>query len=312
MNRAKQFAELGKFKSFLSDEKKKTLKWQTVCWSGTANNCSATISYYASTNPNACGDIVLFPGLATNTNIDPLMKNLMFWGLNHRRNVITIDTFLGEFKDTLSPQEAKQETDKNTYSEFVSLIEQSIKFIQPYTIPNKNILIGHSAGATGLTDALNNLTAKGTKTNAGSVILFAPCFGVQQIDTIDKAVKRRIESNRGKYPDDILVVPNAQDVWEVKRIRYVYISPKFITDMFSGTFRPDLMNKWGTYITIVAAQNDTKVSIKCLKQCFEEIKQKSNSDLFKMITLSDSQHSILAPNQNNRNVLNIIKNQKVK
>ena len=240
------------------------------------------------------------------------MKNLIFWGLNHRRNVITIDTFLGEFKDRLSAPEAKQYADKNTYSEFVSLVEQSIKFIQPYTIPNKNILIGHSAGATGLTDALNNLTIKDIKTNAGSVMLFAPCFGVQQIGTIDKAVKRRIESNRDKYPDDVLIMPNAQDVWETHRLRNVYVSPDFIVDMFKSDFRPDLMNKWGTYITIVAAQKDTKVSIKCLKQCFEKMENMSCADLFKMITISDSQHSILAPNQNNRKVLNIIKNQKTK
>lgn len=312
MNRAKQFAELGKFKDFLSYEKKKTLKWQNVCYSGTANNCGATISYYASTNPNAYGDIVLFPGLATNTNIDPFMKNLIFWGLNHRRNVITIDTFLGEFKDRLSATEAKQYADKNTYSEFVSLIEQSIKFIQPYTIPNKNILIGHSAGATGLTDALNKLTDKNIKTNAGSVMLFAPCFGVQQIGTIDKAVKRRIAANCNKYPDGVLVMPNAQDVWEIGRLRNVYISPNFIVDMFKSDFRPDLMNKWGTYITLVAAKNDPKVSIQCLRQCFEKMGNMSHADLFKMITLYDSQHNILAPNQNNRTVLNIIKNQKTK
>ena len=312
MNRAKQFADSGKFKDFLSYEKKKTLKWQNVCYSGTANNCGATISYYASTNPNTYGDIVLFPGLATNTNIDPFMKNLMFWGLNHRRNVITVDTFLGEFKDKLSAPEAKQHANKNTYSEFVSLLEQSIKFIQPYTIPNKNILIGHSAGATGLTDALNNLTTKNIKTNAGSVMLFAPCFGVQQIGTIDNAVKRRIDAKRDEYPDGILIMPNAQDVWETRKIRNVYVSPNFIGDMFASTFRPDLMNKWGTYITLVAAQKDTKVSITCLKQCFEEMKNMSCADLFKMIILSDSQHSILAPNQNNRNILNIIKNQRIK
>ena len=312
MNRTKQFAELGKFKDFLSYEKKKTLKWQNVCWSGTANNCSATISYYASTNPNTCGDIVLFPGLATNTNIDPLMKNLMFWGLNHRRNVITVDTFLGEFKDRLSAPEAKQNADKNTYPEFVSLLEQSLQFIQAYTIPNKNILIGHSAGATGLTDAMNNLTTKHIKTNAGSVILFAPCFGVQQVEFIDKAVKRRIEATRNEYPDGVLLMPNAQDVWETHRLRNIYIPKNFIVDMFKSAFRPDLMNKWRTYITIVASQNDTKVSIKCLKQYFEEMQKMSNADLFKMITLSDSHHSILAPNQNNRKVLNIIKNQKTK
>jgi len=312
MNRTKQFAVLSKFKDFLIEVKNKTLKWENVCFSGTKNNSHAIISYYASMNPNTYGDIVLVPGLATNTDIDPFMKNLMFWGLNHRRNVITVDTFIGDFKDTISTTEATQLATQNTYSEFVSLLEQSIKYIQPYVIPNKNILIGHSAGATGLTDALNNLVVQNTKTNIGAVMLFAPCFGTQQRGSIDNAVRRRIESNNGEYPSGVLIMPNAQDVWKMGRLRNVYISPNFIGDMFDSVFRPDLMNKWNTNITIVAAQNDTKVSVKCLEQCFKKMKNMSHADLFKMITLSDSQHSILAPNQNNKNVLNIVKNQRTK
>ncbi len=306
MNRTKQFAVLSEFKSFLDEIKAKTLKWQTVCYSGTHNNQTATISYYASLNPNSIGDIVLFPGLATNSNLDPLIKNIMFWGLNHRRNIITIDTFLGDFKEIPLAEYA----DKNTYPEFVSLIEQSIIFIQPYTIPKKNILIGHSAGATGLTDAINNLTTKNTKINAGSVMLFAPCFGTQRLDVINKQIERRLESNKKDMPQNLLSLINAFDVWTSGKIRHVYISSNFIQDLFTIDFRPDLMNKWNTNVTLVAAQQDEKVSFQFLQQCYKQLEQQSNSDLFRFVVLQNTPHSILKPKENNRDVIRIVKNQK--
>ena len=312
MNSKTQFAFLKNVEKHLVEAKSRTLKWRTVCYSQTNSNCTATISYYASMNPYACGDIVLFPGLATNTEIDPLMKSLLFWALTHRRNVFTVDTFVGDFKEQISFTEAREFATKNTYKEFVTLIEQSIKFIQHYTIPNKNILVGHSAGATGLTNAMNNLTEQNVKTNIGSVILFAPCFGNLQRGTIDNAVKRRMESNHSEYPEGVLVMPNAQDIWLTKKMRHIYIAPNFISDMFTSAFKPDLMNKWGTYITIVAAEKDTKVSFNYLKQYFDKMVQGNNSDLFRFIPLQNTQHCILLANQNNKQIVNVIKTQKTK
>ena len=308
MNRTKQFAALNNFEQELNAVKSKTLKWQTICYSGTHINQSATISAYTSLNPNSCGDIVLFPGLAANTNIDPLMKTLMFWGLTHRRNVFCIDTFLGDFKEKPSAEDAQ----KNTYPEFVSLIEQSIKFIQPFTIPNKNTLIGHSAGATGLTDALNNLTAHNINTNAGSVILFAPCFGTQQLGAINKTIKRRIISNQGEMPENMLPLASIFDVWQSKKMRHIYIPQNFVSDMFTSVFKADLIVQWNTHVTIVAAENDTKVSLNHLQQCYEQTILQSDSDVFKFVLLPKTPHSILLPNSNNYKIINVVKNQKTK
>lgn len=306
MNRAKQFAFLSGFEPFLNEIKAKALKWQTVHYSGTQNNQTATISYYTSLNPNVCGNIILIPGLATNTNLDPLMKTLMFWGLNHRRNIITINTFLGDFKD----KPAVDDDTKNTYPEFVSLIEQSIKFIQPYTISNKNMLIGHSAGASGLTDAMNNLTENNITTNIGSVILFAPCFGAHHLDSINKQIERRMESNKNEITKNLLPMINAFDVWATSKIRHVYVSSNFISDMFNSKFRPDLMNKWNTTVTLVAAKQDEKVSFKFLEQCYKQLQQQSRSDLFNFVALQNTPHCILKPKNNNQDVIHVIKNQK--
>ena len=269
-------------------------------------NIYRKISYYTSLNPNVCGNIILIPGLATNTNLDPLMKTLMFWGLNHRRNIITINTFLGDFKD----KPAVDDDTKNTYPEFVSLIEQSIKFIQPYTISNKNMLIGHSAGASGLTDAMNNLTENNITTNIGSVILFAPCFGAHHLDSINKQIERRMESNKNEITKNLLPMINAFDVWATSKIRHVYVSSNFISDMFNSNFRPDLMNKWNTTVTLVAAKQDEKVSFKFLEQCYKQLQQQSRSDLFNFVALQNTPHCILKPKDNNQDVIHIIKNQK--
>ena len=106
------------FNDLLPVLKAKTLKWETVCYSGTKINNNAKISYDASFFPDSYGNIILSPGLGTNTDIDPLMRTITFWSLTHKYNIITFDTFLGQFCDVPSFEIAQ----KNTYSEFVSLL----------------------------------------------------------------------------------------------------------------------------------------------------------------------------------------------
>ena len=308
MDKYKQFGIPDNFDELLPDLKAKTIKWETVCYSGTKINNSARITYYATFANNPYGDIILSPGLGTNTDIDPLMKMLTFWALTHRHNVITINTFLGDFIDQPSFEQAQI----NTYPEFVSLLESSIKFIEPYSIASKNILIGHSAGATGIIDALNNIAKKEEKININSVMLFAPWASEEWHETFKELVYTRCESNNFENPKKILPIMNIFDADLTKKARYMSIMPKFFNEMDNSPFRPDLMNKWNTYITIVAGEKDKKAPKEVLEQRFQELEKQSNRNLFKFIVLPNAKHSFLHIYENNQSIISLIKSQRKK
>ena len=308
MDRYKQFGIPNNFEEMLPDLKSKTLKWETVCYSGTKINQSAKIQYYAAVAQNPYGDIILSPGLGTNTSIDPLMKTLTFWALTHRHNVITFDTFLGDFSEDISFEIAQ----RNTYPEFVALLESCVKFIEPYSVASKNIIIGHSAGATGIVDALNNIVKKDEKLNVGSVMLFAPWVSTEWFDSFKDIIYKRCESNGFDNPRKIIPVMNIFDANQTKNARYMCIMPKFLTEMEESAFRPDLMNKWNTYITIVAGEKDRKVSTETLQERFEELTKQSNRNLFQFIVLPDAKHSFLKIYDNNQSVISLIKSQRIR
>jgi len=306
----KQFKQLGvpdNYSELLPGLKQKNLKWETVCYSGTKINSSATISYYATPSPNPFGNIILSPGMCTNTNIDPLMKTLTYWALSHRHNVITFNTFLGEFHETPTVENAR----KITYKEFVKVLESCVKFIEPYSINQQNILIGHSAGATGIIDALNSIVKKNQKVNLTSVMLFAPWPGSKWFNSLKQIVHARCESSNTKTPYGILPVTNIFDIHECGHTRYVTLMPKFLSDITSTPFRPDLMTKWGTYITIVAGEKDRKTSLELLQERFNELQNTTkNRNRFKFIVLPNAKHSFLDVYENNRSVISLIQSQR--
>lgn len=302
MDRFAQFGVPDNFNSLLPDLKAKSLKWETVCYSGTDINNSTKIHYYSTVDSCPFGDLILSPGLGTNTDIDPLMKMLTYWGLTHKYNVITINTFLGDFTSLPSLKIAE----RNTYHEFISSLESSIKFIEPYSLKNKNILIGHSIGATGVIDALNNMVTKGEKINLFSVMLFAPWASAQWGQTFKEIVYKRCESSNFDNPDKILPVTNIFN----NHSGYMNIMPQFITDRDNMPFRPDLMNKWGTYITLIAGENDKKARPEALKERFEELKKQSNHNLFRFIVLPNAKHSFLSIYKDNQCAISLIQSQK--
>ena len=295
------------FDELLPDLKAKTIKWETICYSGTEINNSARITYYATFANKAYGNIILSPGLAANTNIDPLMKMLIFWALTHQYNVITFNTFLGDFQECPSFESAK----RNTYSEFVSLIESCINFTMQHTMNQQNILVGHSAGATGVIDALNNITEQNKKTNIDSVMLFAP-WASAQWETFQSIIYKRCEATKFENPNKILPITNSFDLIENGRSRYVSILPKFYNELCEHTFRPDLMNRWNTHITIIAGERDRKSPPAEIRAKFEELEKQSNKNLFKFILLPNAKHGFVRIYKNNKSVIELIKSQRKK
>lgn len=296
------------FDKILPELKTKNLKWEAVCYSGTKINQSAKISYYASISPNSYGNIVLSPGLGTNTDIDPLMKALTFWALTHKYNIITFNTFLGNFYTFPSFEIAQ----KNTYHEFTASLESCVKFIEPYCIKSPSILIGHSAGATGIIDALNSIASKKDKINFQSVILFAPWASKEWHDYFKELVYHHCETSTFNNPHKILPIINMFDIEKYGSTRYVPILPDFLKDMENSVFKPDLMNNWNTYVTIVIGSKDRKVSKETLRQHYEELVKKSNDiNRFQFIVLTDEKHSFIKIHQNIKSIIDLIKSQRI-
>ena len=308
MDRYKQFGIPDNFEELLPELKTKTLKWETVCYSGTKINNSAKISYFATFANNPYGNIILSPGLGTNTDIDPLMKMLTFWALTHRHNVITFNTFLGDFNEMPSFEIAQ----RNTYPEFVSLLESCVKFIEPYSVKQNTILMGHSVGATGIIDAMNNIAKQDIKINVNSVMLFAPWVVPEWHDFFKDTIYKRCDSSHFENPHKILPLTNIFDAYECGKTRYVSIMPKFYTDIHETPFRPDLMNKWNTYITLVAGEKDRKSPPEQMQEKFEELQKQPNRNLFKFIILPNAKHSFLNIYANNQSVISLIKSQRKK
>jgi len=308
MDHYKKFGVPNNFEESLPTLKTQTKKWETVCYSGTKINNSAKITFYATPKSNPYGNIILTPGLATNTNIDPLMKPLTFWSLTHNYNVITFDTFLGDFYNQPSFESAQ----RNTYPEFISLLCECIKFIEPYSIKSQSILIGHSAGAAGLIDALNNLTTGGQKVNFGSVMLFAPWLTDKWKDNLTDIVYRHCDSHGMDNPHRILPIVNIFDIEQNRKTRYVTIMPEFLNNMIHSDFQPDLMNKWDTNVTIVVGEKDKKVSIEQTEQRFFDLQKQPESNRFKFIIVPNVKHSFLNLGSNTPAIINLIKSQRNK
>ena len=309
MNNYKKFGVQDDFEKLLPELKAKNLKWETVCHSGTKINNTAKISYYASISPDAYGNIVLSPGLGTNTDIDPLMKTITFWALTHRYNIITVNTFLGQFCEKPSFEMAQ----KNTYLEFVATLESCVKFIEPYCIKTPSILIGHSAGATGITDALNNIAKKEQKINFQSIILFAPWASKEGINFFKNFISKHYESKIFANTNKILPLINIFDIMDRSVTRYVCIPHDFLDDMYNSPFDPKTMNKWDTHVTIVIGEKDRKVSKETLHKRYEElVKQSFDKNRFQFIILPNAKHSFIQIHKNNKSVIDLIKSQRIK
>ena len=86
--------------------------------------------------------------------------------------------------------------------------------------------------------------------------------------------------------------------------------PKFFNEMDNSPFRPNLMNKWNSYITIIAGEKDKKAPKEVLEQRFQELEKQPNRNLFKFIVLPNAKHSFLHIYENNQSVISLIKSQR--
>ena len=150
--------------------KDKYFSWKMEFSSKSAVANTGTITHFSINDANARGNFVLVPGLASNTEIEPLMGALSYWSLKHKYNVYALDTFLGDFKPTISAEIAN----KNTFPEFLDLMDTGLEIVSKMSAGAWTCVVGHSLGATGTLAVFNRRVINEKPIGFSGAILFAP------------------------------------------------------------------------------------------------------------------------------------------
>lgn len=267
-----------------------------------------SITHYA-VNDKAYGNIILAPGLASNTKIEPIMQSISYWSLTHRYNVYALNSFLGEFLENPTPADAQ----RNTYQEFINLMDTGIDIVEKHCAGTWTCLIGHSIGSTGAVEIFNRRVLSGKKPRVSAAILFAPLLFPAHSER-QKDVYRRFrhiqDMSEEKFQETPMQILSPHDFPNAPTTRYVPIMPQFLDDACGRPLRPDLMNKWGIPVTIVAGGQDRRVAISELRAAYDQVAQMPNGHLFKFVEFPNSKHSFIDQHKHFDDVLKIIKSQR--
>lgn len=295
----KEFGIPENFEEQLPELKTKTMKWETVCYSGTATNSKSTISFYKPIENKILGNLILVPGLATNSRVDPLMKSIQYWGLTHHYNIVNIDTFLNDFEQA----DNHEFIAKNTYPELKTILKQSIQFIRSHIDNNHTCIIGHCLSSTAITDVLNEFTKKRQPLPVQSAIFFAPwpIIPKSKFDTL-KAYITKTESNP-------LPIDSATRL-KIQQKKFVYAMQNVVHQIEDSKFEPSIVAQWGIPVSYIVAGRDKTAPADRAKAHIELLTKEQGSTKFDYLYLPERQHTFENLYQEAKNIISVIKTQR--
>ena len=272
--------------TLLGPYKKSTTPYNTQ----TDINSTGCVTYYSAIPPRETrGNLVLIPGLASNTDTDPLMKNLRYWGFTHSYNIYCINTFMGDFVQDLSYERAQ----KNTFAEYVAAIGTSLDIVEEICAGQPTHIISHSIGGNALIKTFYNRAAENRDTNFSSVMMFAPCITGKWYRTLEQQHMRSVGSSKlediKKIPIPVYNPHNKQDPNS-----FVPIMHNFLTDSCDLSFERPFINRLQKPVTIVGGTHDRAVPSHQLQAIYKLLKTQSNSDLFQFMLFEGARHTFTA------------------
>lgn len=302
------------FHELLPELKDKTFKWRLEYSSRSENATIGYITHYSpimdnDKKPN--GNIILAPGLASNADIEPLMKAITYWALTKKFNVYSITTFLGDFK----PEVTQELATRNTFPEFIKLMDMGIDLIEEQCHGQWTCLIGHSAGATGAIETFNKRIKDNKTPRVSAAILFAPWSTTQWHDFIKSIYKvRRCPPNitDEEFARTPMGLVSPHDITQNNATRYVTILPEFYDYMEMSNFRPDLMSQYNIPVTIVGGGRDRKSPVEMLKNIHKTLSNGPNGHLFKFVEFPDSKHSFIDQHKDYMSITKLIQSQHIR
>ena len=289
------------FADELPNLKSKTLKWETSYKSGTQINSETTISFYQGLNP-AIGNLILVPGMATNSKVDPLMRLIQYWGLTHRYNIINIDSFLGDFEKDVTADNANN----YTYSELKVGLSGSIRFIQPIVADKHTCIIGHCVSTTIITDIFKEYIKNREEIPVQSAIFFAPFpkFTKSKFDIIaTKCAQMKKKNKSTENLDPITAL-------KLKHMKFICAMHGFIETVENIPFEPEIVARWGIPVSLVIAGRDSISPATRAKENFERILKEQGTTKLQYLYLPERKHTFEQLYKNYNDIIQIIKTQR--
>lgn len=285
--------------------KDKCFAWKTEFSSKTDTATTGQITHYEIREAVPHGNFVLVPGLASNTQIEPLMCAVTYWALSHKYNIYTVDTFLGDFKPECSADLATQ----NTMPEFLDLMDAGLEIVSKMSVGQWTCVIGHSLGATGVLEVANRRVQDNKPVGFSGMILFAPFVMGEWHEYTKNFIKRY------QYPDlsneEFYKMPmkliSPHDVYYNKQVRCVSIYPKFYDDIDTLVPQPDLMAQYNIPITLVAGGKDRKSPPECIRDVYNALRERGAN--VKFVEFPESRHSFIDQHNDWNAILGLIKSQ---
>ncbi len=304
--------DLSKYKNELPALKDAAFRWELKYSSKTENKTIGQISYYSVNTTPSDNCIILVPGLASNTRSEPLMKIIEYWALIVQYDVYCLDTFLGDFL----PETSQELANKHTFDEYIDLIDTGLDKIESECKTNKyaySCLIAHSAGANGIFEIYNKRISDRKKLRFSASVLFAPYICNNFVGYIKSFYKQRYftpEITDEEFDNSVIGISSPHEPRPDGKFTYISILPKIFNAVENVEFKPELMDKYGIPITLVAGGRDKKSPPEELRKKYNILKTGKNGHLWKFVIFKDSKHSFIDQYGDWRAIIRLIQSQK--
>lgn len=300
------------YSDVLEELKNKHFSWEMNFCSRTENKTIGHVTHYSIDTTPAENCVILIPGLASNTRNEPLMKVIEYWALLNKHDVYCLDTFLGDFMPAVSQELAE----KHSFSEFVDLVDTGMDVIEKDVKFKKyqhSCLIGHSAGATAAFEIYNKRIRERKKLRFSASVMFAPFVERSFHIFIQNFFKKFVFNNKiddETFKKTAIGLKSPHETQVDGRYTKISILPKFYDDEDLVEFRPELMDRYGIPITLVAGGLDKKSPPEELRKKYNVLREGKNGFLWKMVVFKDSRHSFIDQHKDYDAILKLIQSQK--
>ena len=286
--------------------KDKYFTWKMEFSSKTKIANTGTITHY-SVPDSKRGNFVLLPGLASNSEIEPLMRAMTYWSLKHKYNIYAIDTFLGDFKVEKSVELAK----RNTFPEFIELMDAGLEIVSRMSMGQWTCVVGHSMGATGALEVFNRRVQNEKPLGVSGAILFAPYASKEWHDSSKRFIRhfQCSELTDEEFARTPMGMGSPHDLAKTNENRYISLFPSFYDDVDSLTPRPDLMAHYDIPVTLVAGGCDRKAPSEFIRTLCEQTNECSPAVKMRFVEFPNSKHSFMRQHEDWPAILNVIKTQ---
>lgn len=307
MKSLKEFFIPKNYDEELPDLKKTCFSWQMSFSSKTDLATTGQITHYAVNGDAPRGNLVLVPGLASNTEIEPLMRAVTYWSLKHKYNIYALDTFLGDFQSEKSVDLAA----RNTMPEYINLIDAGFEIVSKMSAGQWACVVGHSLGGIGTLEVFNRRVSQNKPLGFSGSILFAPYLTKEWCDFSKRFMKHRQypDVSDEEYNQSPIGLVSPHDVYYSGACRYVSLYPGFYDDIVALKPRPDLMAQYDIPVTLVAGGMDRKSPIEYIRDIYDETRRLSKNKKIKFVEFPTGRHSFIDQYSDWASILRLIKTQ---